>query len=91
MIEQGEQPETILNRLLGEENVQILDKMPVSFQCNCSKDRFGAMLMTLGVSDLEEIIEEDHGAETVCHFCNEHYHFSEDDLKAIVSEIQAAK
>lgn len=91
LIEQGEQPETILNRLLGEENVQILDKMPVSFQCNCSKDRFGAMLMTLGVSDLEEIIEEDHGAETVCHFCNEHYHFSEDDLKAIVSEIQAAK
>ncbi|MGX6962797.1 Hsp33 family molecular chaperone HslO [Vagococcus xieshaowenii] len=89
LIEQGEQPEEILNRLLGEENVHVLDKMDVGFKCQCSKDRFGAMLMTLGVKELQEVIEEDHGAETVCHFCNNKYHFSEDDLNELITEIQA--
>ena len=91
LIEQGEKPEEILNRLLGEENVQVLDKMPVGFKCHCSKERFSGMLMTLGVDDLKEIIEEDHGAETVCHFCNNKYHFSEDDLNEIVAEIEGSK
>ena len=91
LIEQGEKPEEILNRLLGEENVQVLDKMPVGFKCQCSKERFSGMLMTLGVADLKEIIEEDHGAETVCHFCNNKYHFSEEDLTEIVKEIEESK
>ncbi|MGX7030530.1 Hsp33 family molecular chaperone HslO [Vagococcus zengguangii] len=91
LIEQGEKPEEILNRLLGEENLQILDKMDVGFNCHCSKERFSGMLMTLGVADLKEIIEEDHGAETVCHFCNNKYHFSEDDLNELVAEIEGSK
>ena len=38
MIEAGMTPEDILEELLGQGNVKILEKMPVSFVCQCSKE-----------------------------------------------------
>lgn len=81
-------PEDILTRLLGQENIKWLDKLPVSFHCDCSKERFERGLMTLGVSDLTEIRDEDKGAEIVCHYCNDMYAFSEQDLDSIIEQIR---
>lgn len=83
LIDEGETPENILNRLLGEENIEILDREPVSFECNCSKEKFAQALQNIGGQELDAMIEEDHGAEAVCHFCNKHYHFTEDELRAL--------
>lgn len=87
LIEEGELPEEILNRLLGSENVKILDKMPVQFKCDCSSEKFSAALISLGTKELQEMIDEDHGAEAVCHFCNNKYMFSEADLSDLIQEI----
>lgn len=81
----GQKPEDMLNLLFGEENVKILDKMPVSFKCNCSKAQFSKALASISKKQLEQIINEDHHAETVCHFCKNKYEFSEDELKAILA------
>lgn len=89
LIEQGETPEEILYRLLGKENVTILDKMPVEFYCDCSKEKFSDALISLGVSDIQEMIDEDQGAEAVCHFCNNKYQYTEADLLEIIEEINA--
>lgn len=40
----------------------------------------------IGNDEINAMIEEDHGAELVCHYCNEHYQFTEDELKALVVE-----
>ena len=48
MIEKGLTPEELLYEILGKENVKILDSTPVSFECNCSKDRFGSAIISLG-------------------------------------------
>ncbi|QIL46052.1 Hsp33 family molecular chaperone HslO [Vagococcus coleopterorum] len=87
LIEEGESPEMILNRLLGEENVKILDKMPVQFKCDCSKEKFSAALISLGESELREMAGEDHGAEAVCHFCNNKYQFTEVELNDLINEM----
>ena len=29
------------------------------------------------------MIEEDHGCEITCNFCNERYHFSEEELREL--------
>ncbi len=80
LLDQGETPETILNRLLGEENIEILETMPVQFHCDCSKERFASAIVTLGESELTQMIEEDEGAEAVCHFCGEKYNYDAQEL-----------
>ena len=89
MIEKGMTPEEILETVLGEAgNVQILSTMPVQFQCNCSKERYGRALIGLGVQELEAMIEEEGKIETQCHFCLETYEFSKEELQALVNEIK---
>lgn len=83
MMDDGAKPEVILDVLVGEGNSKILEKMPVSFTCNCSKERFGDAIVSLGKEEIGKIIDEDHGAETVCHFCGKKYQFSEEELKEL--------
>ena len=91
LIDQQEQPRDILNRLLGEENIRVLEEMPVKFHCSCTRERFSAGLMSIGVDDLQHLIDEDHGAEVVCHFCGEKYHFDEAELQGLIDEIKAKR
>ena len=89
MIEKGYTPEQILDAVLGEGNVQILSSMPVQFQCQCSKERFGAAIIGLGVQEIKEMIEEDGQAEAQCHFCLEKYNFNKEELQGFINEIQS--
>lgn len=88
MIEKGYSPEQILEAVLGEENVQILNSMPVQFKCQCSKERFGAAIMSLGVQEIQEMIDEDGGAEAQCHFCLEKYYYDISELEGFINEIK---
>ncbi|WP_077620174.1 Hsp33 family molecular chaperone HslO [Bacillus sinesaloumensis] len=80
MIEKGLSPEDILEEIVGKDNLKILDKMPVSFVCPCSRERIESAIISLGTQEIEAMIEEDGKAEAQCHFCNENYHFSKDEL-----------
>ncbi|HEY4532053.1 MAG TPA: Hsp33 family molecular chaperone HslO [Kurthia sp.] len=88
MIEKGYTPEQILEAVLGKENVSVLDSMPVSFDCNCSKERFSAALLSLGTNEIQTLIDEEGHAETQCHFCMEVYDFSKEELEGIIDEIK---
>ncbi len=90
MIQDGLSPEEILYQLLGEDNVQVIEKMPVKFQCTCSKERFGRAIISLGESEIQEMITEDGKADTQCHFCNAEYHFTKEELKDILEEAKMA-
>ena len=41
-------------------------------------------LISLGKKELEAIKNEDHGAELTCHFCNNRYKFSEDEIEELL-------
>ncbi|ANU24708.1 Hsp33 family molecular chaperone HslO [Planococcus donghaensis] len=88
MIQRGLSPEEILEAVLGKENVQILDKMPVNFECNCSKDRFATAILGLGEKEIQDMIDEDGMAEAQCHFCLETYHYSKEELETFINELQ---
>ncbi|PWF99292.1 Hsp33 family molecular chaperone HslO [Levilactobacillus bambusae] len=81
---EGQAPEEILDLLFNTEDVQILQKMPVAFKCDCSKDQFAKDLASVAPAELQAMIDEDHGAEAVCRFCGNRYQFSEADLKEIL-------
>lgn len=89
MLRDGDSPEDILHKLFPDEDVKILDKMPVAFKCDCSKERFAGILASIPRHEMEEIIEEDHQAEVVCHFCGNKYHYDEKELKEILITMKA--
>lgn len=69
LIDEGLTPEEIMNTTLGEGNWNKLSEMPVSFQCNCSKERFLDAISSLDPTEIMTMIQEDGGAEVDCHFC----------------------
>src|SRR5699024_3469796 len=71
LVQEGYTPEQMLQRLFASEEIQFLETMPVRFQCKCSKDRIIRAIKGLGQEEIKSMIEEDHGAEATCHFCNE--------------------
>lgn len=84
MLENGLDPEGIINLILGGLDPEILDKMPVRFYCNCSKERVSKALIVIGRKELDNIIEENEPIEVKCHFCNKAYNFTVDELKKLV-------
>ncbi|KYG33321.1 Hsp33 family molecular chaperone HslO [Alkalihalobacillus trypoxylicola] len=87
LVELGMPPEEILYSLMGEENVKILEKMPIEFACTCSKERIANAIISLGKKEIREMIDEDGGAETSCHFCNDKFHFSKEELEELYSQV----
>ncbi|AVK64418.1 Hsp33 family molecular chaperone HslO [Lactobacillus sp. CBA3606] len=83
LLRTGKTPQDILKALFDD--VKVLDQMPVKFACDCSKERFGESLMALPKHEVQAMIDEDHGAEAVCHFCGNQYHFTEAELQTVLS------
>ena len=83
ILTENEDLENIL-KILFDNNYEILDRVPVEFKCFCTKERFRHGLLTLKTTDLEEMINDNKEVETVCHYCNESYKFSPDELKEIL-------
>ncbi|MEG0423410.1 MAG: Hsp33 family molecular chaperone HslO [Erysipelotrichaceae bacterium] len=78
LVKENESLEEILHTLYDD--VNILETLPIEFSCHCSKATMKRALCTLPKETRKAMIEEDHGCEITCHFCNEQYHFSEEEL-----------
>jgi molecular chaperone Hsp33 len=86
LIQRGLTPEEILEEVLGHGNVKILEKQPVSFKCQCSKERIENAIVSLGEEEIQAMIDEDGQAEAHCHFCNEVYLLTREDLEELKKE-----
>jgi len=80
LISQGKTPEDIINMIFPDDNVEFFVSCPVSYKCTCSRERMERNLLSIGKKDLEELSQEKEGAELVCHFCNNKYHFTQQDM-----------
>ncbi|MCY8466834.1 Hsp33 family molecular chaperone HslO [Bacillus atrophaeus] len=85
LIQKGLMPEEVLEEVLGEKP-DILETMPVKFHCPCSKERFTTAILGLGKKEIQDMIEEDGQAEAECHFCNEKYLFTKEELEELRDE-----
>ncbi|GAK13918.1 Hsp33 family molecular chaperone HslO [Geomicrobium sp. JCM 19039] len=88
LIERGDSPEQIIATVTGGEYKK-LETMDVAFKCECSRERIARAIVSLGSDEIQSMIEEDGGAETQCHFCNEKYDFNEVDLQELKDEANA--
>lgn len=84
LYEQGHTPETLIDLLFQDMGYHIMDRLPISFHCNCSRERTERALISIGRQELESILEEDGKASVQCHFCNETYEYGDEALKALI-------
>ncbi|MBE2221413.1 MAG: Hsp33 family molecular chaperone HslO [Anaerolineae bacterium] len=87
MLAEGKSPEEILALLFADVEYDELEKRPLRFECNCSRERSEQALLNLGRAELEELLNTEGQAEVNCHFCHERYVFDEEDLRLILAGI----
>ena len=84
LLEEGHTAESLLEAVLEGFDIEINDRVPTEFYCNCSKERVEKALVSIGRKDLNELIQEGKEVEMNCHFCNTNYTFSVEELKEIL-------
>lgn len=87
MLAKGLDPKEMCRLALKGFEVEELDEFAVNYVCNCSKERFSGVLLTLSPEDLIELPVNDDGlVETVCQYCNRKYYFSQEELEALAEK-----
>ena len=79
--------ETILHRLFWEEQLLRFEPMQGEtgprFACSCSRERVSRMLLSLGQSEVDSILQERDVIEVGCDFCGLQYRFDAVDAAQI--------
>ena len=78
-------PEALLRAALPGLELEILEKRPVEYRCDCSRERMERALISLGREELRAMIAEQGGAELTCRFCDNVQTFSREDLEALLA------
>ena len=86
MLSEGETPESILERILGDMDLQILEDGPVAFRCDCTRERTLKLLSLVSADELQDMVDEGEDVEMVCAFCNSKYQYSPDEIAALIEE-----
>ena len=78
----------IAQKITGDEEIKILeDNIIPEYKCDCSKEHMEDALISIGKTELEDILNTDGQAELVCHFCHKKYLLEKDDLQRIINKL----
>lgn len=86
-LEGGLDGEGLLRAVLSDFQLEILEKHPVEYRCYCSRDRVTRALISMGREELSSLIQEQGQADLTCQFCDKVYHYSQEQLEALLAEM----
>ncbi|MGB0561178.1 MAG: Hsp33 family molecular chaperone HslO [Spirulinaceae cyanobacterium] len=90
LLQQGKTLPEILDSLLGDLGLNILPEVQmIRYHCGCTFDRMLGALKMLGQEELQDMIDQDDGAEAICHFCNTIYRADRAHLSRLIDELAA--
>ncbi len=75
-------PDILKRFVVKEDKLELTPVHPIHYKCNCSRERFERALLLLGEEELSEMRE---GIDPQCHFCNASYHFSSQNIDALIA------
>jgi molecular chaperone Hsp33 len=73
-------------RLFWEEDPDGLAERQAHFECTCSREKVGRMLISLGQAELDDALSENPTVEIQCDFCNANYSYTRDECNALFSD-----
>lgn len=79
--------EAIVEKVFQGLAPNILNASPVEYRCGCSRERVTRAIEGMGRENLEEIYESGETTEVCCHFCGNKYHFTTEEIKAILDSL----
>ena len=88
LLDQNDDPETLLRTVLSDFELEILEKSPIEYRCYCSRDRMERALISLGPEELQAMIDEQGSADLTCRFCDNVQHFSKEELEAMIENLR---
>lgn len=87
LLEGGYTPEMIIEKVLNGLEIQILDKIPVKFHCDCSLEKIEQVLISMGRQEIQSLIDDQEPVEIHCHFCSKDYIFQIDELDRMLKTL----
>ncbi|MBR4890515.1 MAG: Hsp33 family molecular chaperone HslO [Clostridia bacterium] len=84
MLEKGYSADLIITSVLAGLFFKYLDDAEYEYRCDCNRAKIEKALISLGETELLDMIQKDHGAEVTCRFCPEVYNFTESDLADLI-------
>ena len=79
--------EQIAKIVTGDNDIKIIDDtIKPEYKCDCSREKIEKGLIAIGEKELQDIINTDVKAETVCQFCNKKYHFNKEELEKLINK-----
>ena len=89
LLQEDPDPESLLRRVMSDFELEILETSPIEYRCYCSRERMEKALISMGVKEMESLIEEQGSAELCCHFCDNVQQFSREELEALLTKMKA--
>lgn len=77
----------IMHMAVSPLSARELDRQPVDFFCRCTRKRFKNALAMVSYEELKEMRNE--GQELVCHYCNERYNITSEEIDTIIDNAKA--
>lgn len=87
LLSAGKSIREIIGDLLAGYDITNETESPCGYRCGCSRDKMAKALISLGRSELEDIIETQGSAELTCQFCRARHEFEKEELESILKEI----
>lgn len=90
MLENGMTADDIAHHLMQGLDAELLDESQPAYLCGCSREHTAGMLRSLDVKSLTDMADEMPEIEVCCHYCNNTYIFTPDEIRAIAESKQAS-
>lgn len=80
LLAEGESPEGVARRILGDMPFRVLESRLLRFSCTCSREKVRGVLAALGADELSRMVTQREGADVFCHFCGQRYGFTAEEI-----------
>ena len=85
--EKNDDPEAMLRTVMSDFDLKILETCPVEYRCYCSRERVERALISLGRTELEQMLSEQGGCQLTCQFCDAVYEFTAEDIRRLLKNL----
>lgn len=87
ILEKNDDPEAMLRTVMSDFDLKILETCPVEYRCYCSRERVERALISLGRTELDQMLSEQGGCQLTCQFCDAVYEFTAEDIQRLLKNL----